>query len=162
MASECDLRVSESKVDFGRISRPSSRVLNASDGLQALSPRSISLSVHCAEPSALMLSLQGEAQRGHFRFSGQGHVVFTLSGALLDGRPVQLARSTVDGAAGAYGPSVEVAPGDNIVPTIGGLPVSGTVWSMVVEISPLVSLADLRTADAKSLEARTEFEIRQR
>lgn len=61
--------------------------------------------------------------------------------------------------ASASGSSIVAVPGDRVIPVSGGLPVQGTVLSMQVQISPQVPISEMRTRDAKNLEAQLSFQI---
>lgn len=51
-------------------------------------------------------------------------------------------------------------PGDMIIPVSGGVPVTGSVLSLQVEIHPVVPVAELRTREAKTLAANLSFQVR--
>lgn len=160
-AESCEISLAESRVDFGRIVRPASNTSVGPDGLYGLGQRTVSLLVRCNGAGELALVARGEGMDGAFRFSRQGQVLVTARNALLDGRSVQLSRLTANGG-GGYGPSVEVGPGDTLIPIMNGLPVTGAVWSMTLEMQLRLPMADLRTADAQTPEAYMAFEVRQR
>ncbi|TBN40714.1 hypothetical protein [Pseudomonas sp. BGI-2] len=107
-----------------------------------------------------MLLLRGESFGQHFKFANQGQVIVSISDATLDGHSVELARGgSIEASADSYGSSIKVAPGDFILPISGGPPARGSVWSLRVEIHPLIPVSEMRIPDAKTLEAHFTFEV---
>ncbi|MGV8889719.1 MAG: hypothetical protein ACOH2P_17110 [Pseudomonas sp.] len=161
LAQDCQINLSESNMDFGRVIPPGSNdTLNAGN-IHALGNRIISLNASCPKASKLMLVLRGETHGEQFKFAQTGQVRVRLSNALLDGRSVDLAQTKSVGAApSAYGQSIEAVPGDMVIPVSGGQPAVGLVLSVQIEIRPLVPVSELRTRDAKTLEANLSFQVR--
>lgn len=161
LADDCKINLSQSQMDFGQVIPPSSNVALNAGNLHDLGNRTISLNTNCSQPSKLLLVLRGEQLGADFKFAKQGQTRVTLSNALLDGHSVDLAQVKSPGAApGAYSSSINVVPGDMIIPVSGGLPATGSVLSLQVDIQPLVPVAELRTRDAKTLEANLSFQVR--
>lgn len=159
-AQECHITLSESNMDFGRVTQPGSNDPRSANNMHALGNRVISVNASCPQAAKLVLQVQGAALGEQFRFARQGQVGVYLSNALLDGRSVDLAKSQSIGAApGASAASIMATPGDRVIPVSGGLPATGSVLSLQVEIRPLVAMAELRTRDAKTLEANLSFRI---
>ncbi|NBF05670.1 hypothetical protein GV819_25575 [Pseudomonas sp. Fl5BN2] len=143
-AQECQINLSESNMDFGRVTQRSSSDPLDMGNLHALGNRFISLHTSCPGASKLMLLLRGDALGEQFRFAKQGRVSVSLSNAVLDGRNVELAQTKSVGAAlGPHGSSIEAVPGDRVIPISGGLPAEGSVLSLQVEIRPVVPVAEL-------------------
>lgn len=161
LADDCQINLSQSQMDFGQVMPPSTNAALNAGNLHSLGNRVISLNASCPQPSKLLLVLRGEQLGADFKFAKQGQTRVALSNALLDGRSVDLAQVKAPGAAaGAYSPSITVVPGDMIIPVSGGLPATGSVLSLQVEIQPVVPVAELRTREAKTLEANLSFEVR--
>lgn len=161
LADDCQINLSQSQMDFGQVMPPSTNVALNAGNLHSLGNRVISLNASCPKPSKLLLVLRGEQLGADFRFAKQGQTRVALSNALLDGRSVDLAQVKAPGTApGASSPSIIAVPGDMIIPVSGGLPATGSVLSLQVEIQPVVPVAELRTRDAKTLEANLSFQVR--
>ncbi|UVL63614.1 hypothetical protein LOY54_10245 [Pseudomonas sp. B21-032] len=161
LAADCRINLSESQMDFGQVIPPSSNVALNTGNLHDLGNRSISLNASCPQPSKLLLVLRGEQLGADFKFARQGRTRVVLSNALLDGRSVDLAQVKSPGVApGAYSSAINVVPGDMIIPVSGGLPTTGSALSLQVDIQPVVPVAELRTREAKTLEANLSFQIR--
>jgi hypothetical protein len=161
LANDCRINLSESQMDFGQIIPPSSNQAPGPGSLHALGNRVVSLNASCPKASKLMLVLRGEQLGADFKFARQGKTSVVLSNALLDGRSVDLAQIKSPGAVPAsYSSSITATPGDMVVPVSGGLQATGSVLSLQVEIRPLVPVSELRTRDAKTLEANLSFEVR--
>lgn len=163
VAGECDVRLGESRVDFGHIPRPNSIGTTNLNQLHDVGQRSVSFTASCDSAGELELIVRGDPVGNEFRFSRGGQVSVTVRNAMLDGRSIQLATHKVDGSnAGSYSSSAVVGPGDTLIPMMNGFRAKGSVWSMTMEIRPKIRMADLRTADAKTPEANLAFEVRQR
>ncbi|WP_273828373.1 MULTISPECIES: hypothetical protein [Pseudomonas] len=161
LADDCRINLSQSQMDFGQVIPPNSNVALNAGNLHDLGNRMISLNASCPQPSKLLLVLRGEQLGADFKFAQQGQTRVALSNALLDGRSVDLAQVKSPGAApGAYSSTINVVPGDMIIPVSGGLPATGSVLSLQVEIQPVVPVAELRTREAKTLEANLSFQVR--
>ncbi|WP_143169962.1 hypothetical protein [Pseudomonas fluorescens] len=161
LADECQINLSESQMDFGQVIPPSSNAALNAGNQHNLGSRVISLNASCPQPSKLLLVLRGEQLGADFKFAKQGQTHVALSNALLDGRSVDLALVKSPGAAPtASSPVVNAAPGDMVIPVSGGVPATGSVLSLQVNIQPVVPVAELRTRDAKTLEANLSFQIR--
>ena len=160
-ADDCRINLSQSQIDFGRVIPPgSSAALNAGN-LHNLGNRVVSLNASCPQLSKLLLELRGEQLGADFKFANQGQTRVTLSNAFLDGHSVDLARVKSPGAASSvYSSTINVAPGDMIIPISGGLSATGSVLSLQVHIQPLVPVAELRAREAKTLEANLSFQVR--
>ncbi len=157
LADDCKINLSQSQMDFGQVIPPNSNVALNAGNQHNLGNRVVSLNASCPQPSKLLLVLRGEQLGADFKFAKQGQTRVTLSNALLDGRSVDLAQVKTPGT---YSSSITVAPGDMIIPVSGGLPATGSVLSLQVEIQPVVPVAELRTRDAKTLEANLSFQVR--
>lgn len=160
LAQECQINLSESVMDLGRLEHPGSRDAPSPGNLYALGNRTISLNASCSGATKLMLLLQGDTLGDKFRFAQRGQVRVTLSNALLDGRNVDLAQVKDTAVPEVFGPSVVAVPGDRIIPIRGGMPAEGSTLSLQVEIQPLVPVAELSSSEAKTLEGNVSFEIR--
>lgn len=159
-AQECQITLSESNVDFGRVTQPGSNNPTSANAMHPLGNRIVSLNANCPQPAKLLIQLRGAGQGEQFRFAQGGQMGVTLSNALLDGRSVELAKVQLTGSApSTSGSSIEAMPGDRVIPVSGGLPVVGSQLSMQIEFKPQVPMAELRTRDAKTLEANLSFQI---
>lgn len=161
LADDCKINLSQSQMDFGQVIPPSSNAALNAGNKHNLGNRVVSLNASCPQPSKLLLVLHGEQLGADFKFAKQGQTRVTLSNALLDGRSVDLAQVKSPGAvAGAYSSVVNVVPGDMIIPVSGGVPATGSVLSLQVDIQPIVPVSELRTREAKTLEANLSFQVR--
>ncbi|MDI3270811.1 hypothetical protein [Pseudomonas sp. AL03] len=159
-AQECHITLSDSSVDFGRVMQPGSNDPASANAMHALGNRIVSLNASCPQAAKLLIQLRGAGQGEQFRFAQQGQVSVILSNASLDGRSVNLAKVQSIGAPpSTSGSSIEAMPGDRVIPVSGGLPVEGSTLSMQIEFKPQVPMTELRTRDAKTLEANLTFQI---
>ncbi|MBC3209344.1 hypothetical protein HU755_21305 [Pseudomonas sp. SWRI111] len=161
LAEDCQISLSQTQIDYGQVIPPNSNVALNAGNMHDLGNRLISLNASCAQPAKLLLMLRGEQLGADFKFAGHGQTRVALSNALLDGRRVDLAQIQSPGAApGASSSAINVVPGDMIIPVSGGVPATGSVLSLQVEIQPVVPVSELRTRDAKTLEANLSFQVR--
>ncbi|PHN30728.1 hypothetical protein [Pseudomonas sp. ICMP 460] len=159
-AQECQITLSDSNLDFGRVTQPGANDPASGNAMHPLGNRVISLNASCPQPAKLLIQLQGAGQGEQFRFAQRGQLGVTLSNASVDGRSVQLAKVQSLGAPpGNSSASIEAMPGDRVIAVSGGLPVEGSQLSMQVELKPQVPVAELRTRDTKNLEANLSFQI---
>ncbi|MEB0047315.1 MULTISPECIES: hypothetical protein [unclassified Pseudomonas] len=161
VAQDCQVSLSNSTVDFGRVIQPSTNdALNAGN-MHALGDRVISLNAICPSGSKVVLSLRGAQQGEQFKFAKQGNIRVSLSNAQLDGRRVELAQvKTLGAGPSAAAPSIVASPGDQVIPVSGGLPAEGSVLSVQIEVRPTVPVAELRTRDATTMESNLSFEVK--
>ena len=161
-AEECQVNLSESVMDLGRLSHPGSNNAPSPGNLYALGERTLSLNATCPGATKLMLLLQGDTLGDKFRLAQRGQVSVTLSNALLDGRNVDLARVKDTTVPDVSGSSIVAVPGDRVIPVSGGLPAEGSNLSVQIDIRPLVPVTELSSRDAKTLEGHLSFEVRGR
>lgn len=160
-AQECNISLSNSSVDFGQVIQPGPSDALNSGNMHGLGYRAISVNVVCPEASKMALSFRGEQLGGKFKFAKQGNILINLSNALMDGRRVDLAQVKTPGAVPeAFAASVEVVPGEMVIPISGGIPVEGAVLSVQVEVRPLMPVVELKTRDKTTLEANLSVEVK--
>lgn len=161
-AESCEIRLGQADLDFGQIQHPGANPALDAQRLYALGARYVSLNASCPDSAKLMLILRGDSVGDSFRFAAQSRLKVRLSNALLDGRAVDLALIRAVGEVpGPPASTVDVVPGDLIVPVSAGLAAQGKLLSLQIEVSPGVAMDEFNTRDRKTLEGNLSFEIRQ-
>ena len=162
LADSCEIRLGQSDLDFGQIKQTNTDSITEASNLYTIGTRFISLNVTCSSSSKLLLILRGESIAERFRFAADGQLKVRLSNALLNGRAVDLAQiASVGDVPSQPASTVEVSPGDLIVPVSAGLAAEGSLLSMQIEISPRIGLRELRARDSKSVQGNINFEVRE-
>lgn len=162
IADSCDIRVTQTTLDFGPQRHPTSSANIGPNNLYPIGNRSFLLSGNCQNESNLMLILRGINNAEHFLFADHGRLTVRLSNASLDGRSVELALIKAQGESpGPSSTSLSAVPGSIIVPVISGSTASGKVLSIQVEVLPSLSSSDFSGRDARTLKTNLSFELRQ-
>jgi hypothetical protein len=160
-AESCEMRIGQSELDFGQLRHPGAQISLDERNLYPLGTRHVALNASCPASTKLLLLVRGDSLAERFRFAA-GQLRVRLSNALLDGRAVNLATIRVVGEVpSAPASTIDVAPGDLVVPVSAWLAAEGTLLSMQIEVSPDMSLEEFKTRDRKTLEGHLSFEVRQ-
>lgn len=151
-AENCQLSVSQPRIDYGAIRRDA-QVENAA---MRLGTRSFNVSVFCAEPAVMGLRFNGvAADADGFRFGRQGRFRLSLQHAQVDGRAVGWAAAHLPG-----GPaSGQLLPGQALVARAAGLPVSGRRLTAQVDIDAELPVDALAVRRETHLEGLGSFEL---
>lgn len=154
---ECQLNLSEPRVDFGLINRA---VAQGSAAEHRLGERRLSLTLSCPNPTDLSLFYRGFAGSSErFQFTQRGSYSLRASDALLDGQAVELGLLPGSGqAAVSTGATLGWRPGHGVVPMRAGVPVSGRSLSLQLEISAWARDDALRVSDAVTWDTSGEFD----
>ncbi|BDB22619.1 hypothetical protein cym2001_59840 [Pseudomonas sp. CYM-20-01] len=149
-AENCRMTLSEHRVDYGVI-RPS----QASSGRATMTldtPRTLHLSVLCADPAAMALRFSGVAADAQgFQFGRQGRFTLNLRQAQVDGRPVSWQPDEASGG--------QLLPGRALYATAGDAPVTGRRLTALVEIAVQLPADALSVRREMLLEGRGQFEL---
>ncbi|MHC8397952.1 DUF1120 domain-containing protein [Pseudomonas sp. MDT1-17] len=158
-AETCELRLGQAELDFGQFRHPGG-TLDSRD-VHPVGTRYVSLQASCPAPTRLAVMVRGDSQTEHFQFARSGQLKVRLSSALLDGRAIDLAPiRAASEVPGTPASTIEVVPGDLVVPVSAGLVTEGQVLSMQIEVSPEVAISEFSTRDQKVLESHLNFEVR--
>lgn len=159
-ATSCDVIISEPTLHLGRVMHPGASAGSAPHDAYAIGSRTVSMNVGCSEETRLAWVVRGSALGEQFRFARGGHLVVRMSNAQVDGRSVELA--SVGSAAeipSQSAASVEVKPGNRIVPMAAGAIARGTLMTVQVDVMPHVPLHELRGREEISLDSHLQFEV---
>lgn len=154
---ECQLNLSETRVDFGLMNRA------ATPGPAAehrLGEHRLSLNLNCPNPADLSLFYRGLAGSGErFQFTQRGSYSLRASDALLDGQAVELGLLPGSGQpAVSVGATLAWRPEHGIVPMRAGVPVSGRSLSLQLEVSAWARDDALRVSDAVTWDTSGVFD----
>ncbi|KAB0565633.1 DUF1120 domain-containing protein [Pseudomonas palleroniana] len=158
-AEECQLNLSENRLDFGLMNRALALVPS---GERLLGERRTRLTLNCPQPTDMSVFYRGlGAGVERFRFTERGSYGLTASDAVLDGQAVELGLS-----AGPGQPAVTVAtalawrPEHGIVPMRGGMPVTGRSLSVQIDASAWAREEASRVREAVTWETSGLFDAR--
>jgi len=149
-AENCRMTLSEPRVDYGVI-----RPAQASSGRALMTldtPRTLHLSVLCADPSAMALrfsSVAADAQG--FQFGRQGRFTLNLRQAQVDGRPVSWQSDDTS--------SGQLLPGRTLYASASGTPVVGRRLTAQVEVTVQLPANALAVPRETLLEGHGQFEL---
>lgn len=150
-AQECQLNLSEPRLDFG--------LMNRANALPAtpeylLGERRVSLNLNCPQPADMSLFYRGVAAGAErLRFTDRGSYSLRVQDAVLDGQSVEL--GLIPGAAGvpvARGQSLAWQPEHGIVPLRDGQPVMGQNLALNLEVRAWAQSDATQVRDATTWE----------
>ncbi|PIF78761.1 hypothetical protein CLU95_5959 [Variovorax sp. 54] len=160
-SAHCDAQLSESLVDYGRMTRAQLQERQPDPARASLGKRRVTLTAVCAERTAMELSFQGAAADDTgFRFATNDRFTLRMLDAQLDGKPVRLAAPQVD--ATGLAPSPVLRPGDRMSPVDGAGLAQGQRLTVQLEIEPFVGAAATRVAGESRWEGAGRFEVLRR
>lgn len=150
-AQECQLNVSEARLDFGLMHRggpaPTMPELQ-------LGERRLSLTLSCPQPTDLSLFYRGVAAGiERLRFTERGSYSLRVEDAVLDGRAVELGLVPGPGTVPVTrGQSLLWQPDHGVVPLRDGLPVTGESLSLSLEVKAFAQSDATQVRDATTWE----------
>ncbi|MFL1489959.1 DUF1120 domain-containing protein [Pseudomonas antarctica] len=151
-AENCQLSVSQSRIDYGAIRRDAF-VERAS---MVLGTRSLHVNVLCTEPAPMALRFIGVAADGQgFMFGRQGRFRLSLKHTQVDGRAVDWAATHLPGEP----VSGQLLPGQTLVARAAGLPVVGLRLTARVDIDTELPADALEVRSETRLEGQGSFEL---
>ncbi|TSD60055.1 hypothetical protein FFI97_007080 [Variovorax sp. KBS0712] len=160
-SGRCDAQLSESLVDYGRMTRAQLLERQPDPARASLGKRLVTLTAVCAERTAMALSFQGAAADDTgFRFAANDRFTLRIVQAQLDGKPVRLAASQADATNSA--PSSLLRPGDRMSPMDGASLAQGQRLTVQLEIEPFVGAGATRVAAESTWEGAGRFEVLRR
>ncbi|MGY2175515.1 DUF1120 domain-containing protein [Pseudomonas azotoformans] len=144
---ECQLNLSETRVDFGQMNRA---VTPGTPPERLLGERRVSLALNCPNPTDLSLFYRGLAAGSErFQFTQRGSYSLRASDALVDGQAVELGLLPGSGQPPvSTGSTLRWRPEHGIVPMRAGIPVSGRSLSLQLDVSAWATDDALRVSDA--------------
>lgn len=154
---ECQLNLSETRMDFGLMNRAATQGPAAE---RLLGDRRLSLNLNCPDPADLSLFYRGSAGSGErFQFTQRGSYSLRASDALLDGQAVELGLLPGSGQpAVSTGATLGWRPEHGIVPMRAGVPVNGRSLSLQLEVSAWARDEALRVSDAVTWDTSGVFD----
>ncbi|WP_249672314.1 hypothetical protein [Pseudomonas abieticivorans] len=152
----CQIQLDQPHLDYGTLQLPPGATMDRFSQAHALEPRYVRLRVFCGQPAPLAMVLAGASQDGQLKFATSGHVRLQLQDASVDGLPVALASQNTTSPAQQ---TLEVRPGQRILPFRAGIPVEGSDWSMSLKIMPSLPLGELRSRDQTPVEATLTLQL---
>lgn len=156
LAQDCDVLISRGEIDYGQLNRTT---LKAVAGEVSLAPRTLNLTVQCAQVQPLQVSYRGlAADARSYRLGEQGQYQLWFSDAQVDGAPVALGQ--VQGAGlGVTGNGREMAllPEHALVPLLAGQPAEGQRLTARVQVRSRGPEAALYSPQASEWLAQGSF-----
>ncbi len=146
-ADDCQLNLSQARLDFGVMNRavqrnPSAEIL--------LGERRLSLNLNCSTATDLHVfyrALAATAER--YRFTERGSYRVHVSDAVLDGQAVELGLVAGQGQApSARGQALDWRPDHAIVPLRDGVPTTGSSFSVQLQVSAWAQADATQVRDA--------------
>lgn len=151
-ADECQLTLSQSRLDFGVMNRAVQRNSGAEI---VLGERRLSLNLNCPTPTDMHVfyrALAATAER--YRFTERGSYRVHISDAVLDGQAVELGLTGGQGQApSARGRTLDWRPDQAIVPLRDGAPTTGSSFSAQLLVNAWAQADALQVRDAVTWEA---------
>jgi hypothetical protein len=162
-AENCQLQLNETTLDYGNVTRASMLGNPGSAAGLSLGSRQITLNVLCQKSTAFALMVKGPGGLERFKFGDNGQFTMRLSGALLDGQPVNLGLSQAGSKiVTESSASVSGTPGSMVVPVVAGQSAKGKSLSLQARIDTAVSEAATRVRDRTTWQGNVTFEVLER
>ncbi|MGP2408153.1 hypothetical protein [Yersinia sp. 2545 StPb PI] len=159
--TRCSLSLGGGVIDYGNQSR--GQLQAASPGGNTLTPgkRTLTLSVVCPYTQPLRLALRGDRSgNGELRYGERGSVVVRLFDMQRDGESVQIMPVTPDGGVtGSASESQRLQPGQAVGATLNRQLVKGKVFSVRVEIEPIMTNEEARVGVSTTKESLLTLEL---
>lgn len=151
--ADCSVSVSDSTVDYGRISR--SDVNNLHGDWYGLDERDVRINAFCSEPQNMALFISdGSGLRG-FRFGESGNIIITARQAMLDGHAVDLGKTNIHGDFIPMGNknrrTALVLNNDGLLPVRGGEVATGQQFSLMLHLKPTLKSGHVYSSDEDEL-----------
>jgi hypothetical protein len=150
-ADECQLNLSESRLDFGSMNRAAQ---SDSAAQRLLGERRLNLTLNCPHPTDLSLfyrALAASAER--LQFTGHGSYAMQVSDGVVDGQAVSLGLLPTNGQPPvAIGAALGWRPGHGIAPVQNGVLLTGKHFSLQLSVSAWADAAATRVRDATTWE----------
>ncbi|EPJ82137.1 hypothetical protein CFII68_18305 [Pseudomonas sp. CFII68] len=155
-AEQCNVSLSQDRVDYGRLHRGGLQVEQPGKAELALGKRTLNLSVVCPQPTAMALRFDGPgAGPEAFSLGLQGNFTLSLRQPRLDGQAVEL----FQGRARSLEQASRLLPGQTLVARQGGAPIQGRMFSAQVEIETYLPVTATRVREETLIEGRGRFEL---
>ncbi|KAF1028741.1 MAG: Protein GltF [Pseudomonas sp.] len=156
-ADECQLNLSETRLDFGLMNRAVALVPGPE---RLLGERRLSLTLNCAQPTDMQVfyrALVADAER--FRFTERGSYRLNVRDAIVDGQAVELGLLAGKGQPPiTTGTALTWRPEHGIVPMRAGVPLSGRSLSVQIEASAWAREDAARVRDAVTWDSSGLFD----
>ncbi|QAU23649.1 hypothetical protein EO087_06340 [Dyella sp. M7H15-1] len=160
-AADCTVQLSQSELDYGRITRGE---LAAPTHMQTdlpLHERHVTLTAICASPSAMALFFRATAvDASRFRLADGGSFSINIDHALLDGKPVSLGSVRYLGEPPSQiANSLPLRPHFGVQPLIDGQAAQGTQLSVQLTVKPQITAATSLRRDETDLHQQGTFDM---
>lgn len=160
-AAECQIGLSESNVDYGRLDRTELEGSSGPDHDVVLGRRHLMLSVTCPLPASMALRFVAQsAQEGGYKFARTGMFTILMRQAILDGRTVSLATGgTLGDSPQGAAESQPIEPGRSVVAVAEGGPARGRQFIALLEIQTSIPRKAMRVSGETLLEGAGRLEL---
>ncbi|WP_179179499.1 DUF1120 domain-containing protein [Pseudomonas sivasensis] len=150
-ADECQLNLSEARLDFGSMNRAAQ---HDSAPQRLLGERRLSLTLNCAQPRDMSLFYRAVAASAErLQFTEHGSYAIQVSDGMLDGQAVNLGLLPANGQPPvATGAALGWRPGHGIAPMLNGTPLTGKHFTLQLSVSAWADAAATRVRDATTWE----------
>ena len=154
---ECQLNLSESRLDFGLMNRAVALVPSPE---RLLGERRFNLTLNCPEQTDLSVFYRGlAASAQRFRFTERGSYGLRVRDAVLDGQAVELGLLPGSGQPPVVtGAELQWRPEHGIAPMRNGVPVKGRSLSLHIDASAWATEQAARVRDAVTWETSGLFD----
>ena len=161
LAANCEMRLSDSIVDYGRLNRAELLDQQTVSGVMSLGKKNMTLHILCQRPGVSMLRYRAvAADQNLFQFTDKGKYSVRLSNAVVDGNTVELglvqAQEQMPTTAAA---SVLLTPATAVVAMSGAQRAQGKSFSVQVEIEAHIAEESTRVREETILQASGVFEL---
>lgn len=157
-AADCDIRLSEREVDYGRLHR--GELLDEQPGqrLISLEKRTLTLSVTCQRPSVINLRFNAlSAEPQTFSFGQRGNFSVVIGDALVDGQAATWLHEHKEAQTAATRQTFEA--GQSLVALIAGVPARARVVTAQIEVQARLAAQETHVSDETRIEAIGAFEL---
>ena len=153
MASDCDLRLSNTEVNYGVLNRGEIDIRG--NTTIDLGVRQLTMTAVCSQVTTMSMRFDGDvADPNSYLFGNKGRFIVKLSNATLDGNSVLLAQISDGVDVGTASASMQLRPNEGIAAISQGVRAVGRIFSAQVEVQAYIDEGTTRARDVTLLEGR--------
>lgn len=160
-ASDCRVTLSRPLVDYGKLVPEQAEQFN-NGSVYPLTESNVLINAFCSEPKRISLAFSGMTKNGLISFGDNGFVAIEAFQATLDGKHVQLGKTTGPGNMLLTGPSREhavVLNNTSLVPVGGQSIIEGQQFQVTLKLKPVMNLRGLKPSDQSLMKSDLHVQV---
>lgn len=161
LADDCEMQISQPVLDYGALNPDILRAGAKASATAALDKRRVQLNVLCPDSRSMAIAFRGAASGAEaYQLGDRGTFELVIKAARLDGVPVLVGTvSNIGEVPATASNSVNLVPGQYIVPVLAQKSSLGKVFSMDIEVNSHLFTERLKVRDLVVLEGKGYFDL---